>query len=543
MRPLGLCRKFSKSVFRRLAIGNGFETGTGRSPVASERIAFTVKKSCGLALLLWVALVATYAGITWSRFHDQVMAIGVGVLGGTFASILIGSAYGLIQGIRDRAAIKRAQKSAPRSDGRLESASGPIHALETVLEGPFTGSRYVAYEYNVKNMQAERSDFAGFALTPCAIETSTGPVKILGWAPLDNFVNREKEIDRERGTSYLESTSSEPLGMMNALSMVSTLLADDDGTIRKDYRIADSLVDLESRRIVEKGIEEGATVTALGVWSASKGGFVPSGSGIRLFPYGPTLTAGEVAGKSRKMFLVGFAFFVVFHAMLLPFYLKTTGGTKLTGAAGGKRHSNASVWDERDCGRLKQLLDEGANPNEQSPGGRTPLMNAVSNSEIDCIKHLLAAGALPDTKDEDGSSAMTWAITSERENLVTLFKEAGGTDFRVTEANGAPLGPEEQPVLTVKAYLEAIQEGDLEALGRLRDPATATFVTKHDVLKLWQQTRPAQALFVSGFWNDAAATLTVRGATASSKGTEIEFHYHLEKRTDGWHVAYEWFKD
>lgn len=37
-----------------------------------------------------------------------------------------------------------------------------------------------AYEYDVKDPRAGRSDFTGVALAPCAIDTARSPVPILG---------------------------------------------------------------------------------------------------------------------------------------------------------------------------------------------------------------------------------------------------------------------------------------------------------------------------------------------------------------------------
>ncbi len=170
-------------------------------------------------------------------------------------------------------------------------------------------------------------------------------------------------------------------------------------------------------------------------------------------------------------------------------------------------------------------------------------MNAVSNGKIECVKALAAAGARPDAADEDGSSAMSWAITAEREVLVAILKAAGGTDFRVTAATGRPLSADDAPVRAVRAYLAAIQAGDLAALERLSRPSTTEPIKKHDVLGLWQRTRPAAPEFARGFWNDGAATLAVRGATAASRGGVVLFHYHLQKQPDGWHVDKEWFDD
>jgi ankyrin repeat protein len=502
-----------------------------------------MKKSCGVFVAVWLVLAGAYAAVAWWRIQEKAPALIIGVLGGTFAGILISSAYGLVQGLKDRAALRRAVNREPRVDGRLEAATGPVQPLAAALTSPFSGKECVAYEYDVKDPAAGRSAFTGVALAPCAIRTGTGPVKLLGWAVLDEFEGDPGDIDPERGAAFLRTASFEPLGLKNALSTLGSLLTDDDGSIRKDFRIEGADVDLAGKKISEKVVLAGANVTALGVWSAAKGGFASSGAAVnRLYPFGPSITAEEVVGSSRKTFAVAAVLFLVLHGILVPMYLLSPGPPPRD-RAGQVLPDHPSVWDERDCSRLKDLLAAGADPNEPGAGGRTPLMNAVSNGQIECVKALVAAGARPDTPDEDGSSAMSWAITGERGDLVAVLTAAGGTDFRVTARTGRPLSPDDGPVRAAVAYLAAIQAGDLAALERVSSPSTPALIRRHDVLRLWQRTRPAAPGFAGGFWNEESATLAVRGATAGSKGAVVVFHYHLKKQPDGWHVDKEWFND
>src|SRR5262249_42449405 len=156
----------------------------------------------------------------------------------------VGSFAGLFTGARDRAALRRAASGEPMRDGRLEAASGPIQPIATPLEAPFTGRPCVAYEYDVKQHAAvtsrdqgtRASEYTGVALAPCAINTVRGSVRVLGWALLDQFqAAGDASIDRARGAAYLKSVPLEPLGITRILSVFGELLADDDGSIRKDF--------------------------------------------------------------------------------------------------------------------------------------------------------------------------------------------------------------------------------------------------------------------------------------------------------------------
>lgn len=139
-----------------------------------------MKKGCAYGALVWIALVGAYGYVAWEKVREPVPAAIVGVLGGTFAGVLLSSFLGLFTGAGDRGALKRALAGEPPKDGRLEAAAGPIRPLGSPLRGPFTGRPCVAYEYDVKNPDAERSDFAGVALAPCAVHGLLGPARLLG---------------------------------------------------------------------------------------------------------------------------------------------------------------------------------------------------------------------------------------------------------------------------------------------------------------------------------------------------------------------------
>lgn len=283
-----------------------------------------MKKSCALSAAVWVVCMAAYGWVAWRKTRETVPTVAIGFLGGTFAAMLFGAAWGLVTGGSDREALKRAVAGEAPKDGRLEAASGSVRALGAALESPFTGRACVAYEYNVKDPRAGRSDFTGVALVPCAIDTPRGPVRILGWSLLDQFPKALKEeIDRERGLAYLRRATFEPLGLTNALSFLSNLIADQDGNIRKDLRIADTEPALEGRRIEERVVPVGSTVTVLGVWSEAQRGFAPASSAAlnRLYPVSPASVLTDVRGSALKSFGIALFFFIALHAILVPMYL------------------------------------------------------------------------------------------------------------------------------------------------------------------------------------------------------------------------------
>lgn len=287
-----------------------------------------MKKSCGLSAAVWLAFMGVYGWVAWQKTRETVPAAAIGFLGGTFAAMLFGSAWGLASGGTEREALKRAAAGKEPKDGRLEAASGRVRALGAPLEAPFTGRTCVAYEYDVKNPDAERSDFAGVALAPCAIDSPRGPVRILGWSLLDEFPKAlQEEIDRDRGLSYLRQTRFEPLGLASVLTFFKGLVTDQDGAIRKDMRIADSEPDLAGKRIEEKVVPEGSTVTVLGIWSEAQRGFAPGSSATlnRLFPVSPASVLMDLRGSALKTFGISLFLFLALHAILVPMYFLAPG--------------------------------------------------------------------------------------------------------------------------------------------------------------------------------------------------------------------------
>jgi hypothetical protein len=63
----------------------------------------------------------------------------------------------------------------------------------------------------------------------------------------------------------------------------------------------------------------------------------------------------------------------------------------------------------RDRAAVKELLDDGKNPNARQKDGFTPLMVAVSNGDTDIAGMLLAKGADPNLRAQGGASALSIA--------------------------------------------------------------------------------------------------------------------------------------
>lgn len=75
-----------------------------------------------------------------------------------------------------------------------------------------------------------------------------------------------------------------------------------------------------------------------------------------------------------------------------------------------------------DIHRVTDLLNYGANPNQQSQIGSTALMYAVKNGHADIVKALLNSGARIDAKTTRGSTVLDLAIQHGHQDITALLR-------------------------------------------------------------------------------------------------------------------------
>jgi hypothetical protein len=92
-------------------------------------------------------------------------------------------------------------------------------------------------------------------------------------------------------------------------------------------RIAESEADLEGKRVEEKVVPEGSTVTVLGIWSEAQRGFAPGSSAFmnRLYPVSPASVLTDLRGSALKTFAIAVFLFLALHAILIPMYVLAPG--------------------------------------------------------------------------------------------------------------------------------------------------------------------------------------------------------------------------
>lgn len=80
-----------------------------------------------------------------------------------------------------------------------------------------------------------------------------------------------------------------------------------------------------------------------------------------------------------------------------------------------KQNRLSSAIRKNDLPRVKKLLSEGVNVNGRDRSGHTPLMMAALHDRIELVRLLLAEGASPAFRTQDGGSALSHAVEGNTE--------------------------------------------------------------------------------------------------------------------------------
>jgi hypothetical protein len=173
-------------------------------------------------------------------------------------------------------------------------------------------------------------DYWGFGVCPCAIETPSGPLRMLGYPSLETFVDILLPDQIQRADAYVRATSfrhpadiADRQGMLvEPFDVESDTFLDDVCCDPQHVRAAGrrELPDFSGRQFSERHVPVGATVCAAGLYSAAQKALVPSGEGVqrlRLSTFSPELWASENRDQAYTYFRWGAFFGVVSIAAAL----------------------------------------------------------------------------------------------------------------------------------------------------------------------------------------------------------------------------------
>jgi len=220
-------------------------------------------KGCGLSLFLLLAIAGAYMVA-----FDQVFPRPEGLIFGAVAGVVTFFCFGALTNAwtawSDGSLISKSEFGLQLNDGCKVAVAGRIRAEGEPLKAPFSGKECVVCEYDVSQAEAgasddddAASDYAGFLMSPCQIETSWGNVRLLSFPLVDKVLPENclspKSIRAAR--EFLRTNEFEDRSGMNAVSILSVfndVWSDDDGRVARHLRLSSVLVD----EILPPGIEE-----------------------------------------------------------------------------------------------------------------------------------------------------------------------------------------------------------------------------------------------------------------------------------------------
>src|SRR5436190_15122452 len=244
-----------------------------------------MKKGCLIGVLTWAMCGGAYWYFLHQRFGsplDKIVPIAAGFL----MAVVIGN---LRVGLASASsAIEVSHQSAGvigerPPDGKLLTVSGPIRATGPSLTAPFSGRSAVLYSYDVGHLSQRTrdaqfvKDYSGFALTPAAIESRFGAIRIMGFPQLQGFGSQLPDDAIGKVKEYIANTTFTDMSGIDVVAMyreVKERLTDDAGQMRRDLRLTSDEIP-PGATIVEEVVSPGEQVTAIGRYSAEKGGLIP----------------------------------------------------------------------------------------------------------------------------------------------------------------------------------------------------------------------------------------------------------------------------
>jgi hypothetical protein len=284
----------------------------------------SLKKSCSAWFAIYLIAAIVVGALVYRRCPLVGAALGGGAVGGGI--VWLGLAYlaGVRTKILEAVRVRDTNDGGPPPDGETIAVVGAIEPVGPTLTSPFTGKPCVAYKYEVK--RGETMLYDGFALTPSAVLSSHGQIRILAYPTLEvrpHLVPNSEAVPNF--SAYIERTHFKKPDLADVRAVLTgppPAFNSDEGSIRTDTRMADDDAKIDYATYTEWSLAPGDRVFATGRYSLERGALVPE-PGMPLSVILRDATRG-VAGRSiAGAFgnLIGaLIFFAVAAAGLLGLY-------------------------------------------------------------------------------------------------------------------------------------------------------------------------------------------------------------------------------
>jgi hypothetical protein len=537
-----------------------------------------MKKGCVVGLLTW----AVCAGAYWYFLHARFAApldVVVPVVAGFLMALVVGNLrIALDSGVK---AARAGQESTMivgerPPDGKVMTVSGSIRATGAALRSPLTDRPAVLYEYDINHTYTDSrgmhpaKDYVGYALTPAIIDSKHGPIRLFGFPTLSGF---GAPGNLETAKQYVASTQFEDMSGFDVVGIydfVKDRLTNDAAEIRKDLRLSSDPQLDATASMSESVVAPGEYVTAMGRYSAEKGGLVQTtDEPLSLARGDAKVSAAALRIKASQALFAAFVFAAIVNGALFGVLKLTHGRTigipksaeqkrkEIDAVHDASRSGNTSAVEAAVAGGMSAdardaegmtplmratdaktasfLIAHGADVNAMDSKGETPLIVQADAGNADVVKVLIKAGAQLDRRDPTYKmTALDRALSAERLGVVQVLRDAGAADATITAKNGQAVDEKSEPARVVMQYLDAIQHEDLDGLR-----AITTYAIDKSNLATWKQALPPSARVVSAFANDAASTVVVRGKLKDN--LYETFTFQLARANGMWKISgYRW---
>lgn len=213
-------------------------------------------KGCGLSLLMLVVLAGGYM-YAFDQIFQRPEGLIFGGISGLITFFCIGALTNAWTAWSDWSLISKSEFGIQLNDGEKIAVAGRIRADGEPMKAPFSGKECVICEYHIAQPEVESSssdsdntasDFAGFLMTPCKIETSWGDVRLLGFPMVDDTVIDHCILTSEvqAARNFLLHTEFEDrsgMKVVSILSVFSEVWSDDDGRVERHMRLTSTPID------------------------------------------------------------------------------------------------------------------------------------------------------------------------------------------------------------------------------------------------------------------------------------------------------------
>lgn len=200
-----------------------------------------MKQGCIVILAIWAGMSMYYRSILPAETASEKWWIWV--LLGLSVALIAAQIWALWLAIKK----KRAASRGPDSwrDGDLVGVSGRIQAVRGAGKSPISGKPVLISEYQVKRIsgsgknRSEVTEYNGFLMVPCAIQTNRGMIRLFGFPLLTSFHihNKDDFYDFSHIGEHLASAkvTELPSNPFKVLREFTNVLKDEDGDVQVDF--------------------------------------------------------------------------------------------------------------------------------------------------------------------------------------------------------------------------------------------------------------------------------------------------------------------